>query len=497
MKSPILSCAMVLTLALGALNAIYADSATWNLNPISNDWNTAANWTPATVPNGPNDVATFGVSSTTDVSITASIEVNSIVFSPGASAFIITPSPANGAIVLTISGAGITNDSGITQNFVTYGDEDSSSFISLTGSATAGSGTILTCNGGPAGGGRGQIYFNDTTNAGDATVVSNGGYIFFYDDSSAADGTIIANASDNGFVTMGSASAGNATLIANGGFIEIDGNGPNTARFELYDTGTLYIGYGGQDAMVGSIEGDGQIIIGVDQSLTVGRNNLSTVFSGVIQDDPSPPDLESSPIAGQVQPTVTGYLIKVGSGTLTLSGASHYKKITTVIAGALNVANKNGSATSKRAVNVDAGTLGGTGTIAGEVNVGNGSGEGAFLKPSIGGIKPSSLSIHRALNLKADSTYTYKLNTDRAEADKVIANGVTIDSGAQFNFVALANKTLRPGKVFVAISNTAATPISGTFANLPDGSTFTVGSNTFEVSYEGGDGNDLTLTVVQ
>ena len=46
------------------------------------------------------------------------------------------------------------------------------------------------------------------------------------------------------------------------------------------------------------------------------------------------------------------------------------------------------------------------------------------------------------------------------------------------------------------ISNTAATPISGTFANLANGSTFTVGNNTFQASYEGGDGNDLTLTVV-
>jgi len=69
MKSPILCCAMVLTLSLGALSAIYADSATWNLNPTSNDWNTAANWTPATVPDGPLDVATFAVSNTTGVSL--------------------------------------------------------------------------------------------------------------------------------------------------------------------------------------------------------------------------------------------------------------------------------------------------------------------------------------------------------------------------------------------------------------------------------------------
>jgi hypothetical protein len=46
------------------------------------------------------------------------------------------------------------------------------------------------------------------------------------------------------------------------------------------------------------------------------------------------------------------------------------------------------------------------------------------------------------------------------------------------------------------INNTAATPIAGTFSNLADGSTFTVGSNNYQVNYEGGTGNDLTLTVV-
>ena len=38
-------------------------------------------------------------------------------------------------------------------------------------------------------------------------------------------------------------------------------------------------------------------------------------------------------------------------------------------------------------------------------------------------------------------------------------------------------------------------PIAGTFANLPDGATIKIGNNTFQANYEGGDGNDLTLTV--
>ena len=38
--------------------------------------------------------------------------------------------------------------------------------------------------------------------------------------------------------------------------------------------------------------------------------------------------------------------------------------------------------------------------------------------------------------------------------------------------------------------------MSGTFSNLADGAIVTVNGNNFQPSYEGGDGNDLTLTVV-
>jgi len=55
---------------------------------------------------------------------------------------------------------------------------------------------------------------------------------------------------------------------------------------------------------------------------------------------------------------------------------------------------------------------------------------------------------------------------------------------------------LAPGTVFTVIDNTAAIIISGNFSNLADGETVTVSSNIFQANYEGGDGNDLTLTVV-
>jgi hypothetical protein len=55
---------------------------------------------------------------------------------------------------------------------------------------------------------------------------------------------------------------------------------------------------------------------------------------------------------------------------------------------------------------------------------------------------------------------------------------------------------LSQGFVLTLISNTSADPISGTFSNLADGSIVTIDGNNFQASYSGGDGNDLTLTVV-
>ena len=101
---------------LFGIRASQADSATWNLNPTNGDWNTAANWTPMTVPNGPSDVATFATSNGTGISLEADDEVSSIVFSAGASSYTITDLKRT----LTISGAGVINNSGATQNFVAH-----------------------------------------------------------------------------------------------------------------------------------------------------------------------------------------------------------------------------------------------------------------------------------------------------------------------------------------------------------------------------------------
>lgn len=235
---------------------------------------------------------------------------------------------------------------------------------------------------------------------------------------------------------------------------------------ELFGNSLLYLANTG-GLSVGSIEGEGLIEMG-DWVLRVGTNGLSTVFSGLLQD--------------QVTEEFGGTLHKVGPGTLTLSSASTYRNGTAISGGALFVTNTTGSATGDDTVSVNAGTLGGSGIIAGPVVIGGGTGN-------------SSLS--RRVEGRGGAGYSNPAKDTHLQHGRLmIANGVTIQSGAQFNLRTVGGAKLPIGQVFTAVSNTSASPISGTFSNLLDGSIITIGSNTFQASYGGGDGNDLTLTAV-
>jgi autotransporter-associated beta strand protein len=219
------------------------------------------------------------------------------------------------------------------------------------------------------------------------------------------------------------------------------------------------------------------------RKLTVGGNNLSTTFGGLIQD-------------GGLSGGTGGSLAKIGTRTLTLAGANLYTGETTVTSGDFLVANSTGSATGTGPVQVDGGRIGGAGTIAGPLTIGTGSGSGAILIPPAGTTRAVTTTIESALTLKADATYNCAVHTLTGAFDSVAANGVTIDPSATFVLHAKGNGTLPQGTVITPISNTAATAITGNFSGLSEGSTIVAGNNTYRVSYVGGDGNDLTLTVL-
>jgi autotransporter-associated beta strand protein len=354
-------------------------------------------------------------------------------------------------------------------------DSAGGALIEFNGSAaTAGNATFSNQAGGANGAGGGRISFV-TGDGGSAVITNNGGltsafgaYTTFCCSASAANSTLIANGGTNGGLGSGVQFLGSSS----GG----------TARLEVFGNGSLDISlHDAPGVTIGSLEGSGAVLLGANQ-LVVGTNNLTTTFSGVIED------------GGQ---GANGSISKTGTGTLALSGANTFTGGTTVNSGTLKLTNGTGSGTGTGAVLVNGGTLGGKGQISGVVTIGTGSGAGAVLASSLSSNQPARLTLRKALTLKADSIYAWKFNTNNVRGDQVIAKGVTIETGAQFRPSMVANRKLPVGTVFTAISNTASTPISGVFAGFPDGSTWGIGNNNgFLVNYEGGDGNDLTFTVI-
>jgi autotransporter-associated beta strand protein len=481
----------VMCLLLGDAR-LYADSAIWDLNPITGQWATPTNWTPDTVPNGPLDIATFGISNVTSVSVPAGfpgIEVNSMVFTPGASAYTITAQASAISAQLTISGAGIINNSGIVQNFVTMAAQPGST-IFFTNNATAGTLTTFTNDR------TGSILFEDSSSAGSATFLNAAAtnpldgpaHIRFSGNSTAGD-AVITNAGgvnpgtgggQTGF--FGNSTAGNAILIANSSSTPITGGGiiffeddstGGTARVEVFGNGLLDISGHNSGVTIGSLEGSGGAFLGT-RNLTVGSNNLTTTFSGAISDSGA----ALSRIEG-----IGGSLTKIGIGTLTLSGANTYTGPTTVNAGKLVV---DGSITSPVTVNV--GTLGGSGTT-GSVLVNS----GGIISP---GNSAGILNVAGDLVLSLGAIYLVELNGT--------AVGINYDQISVAGAVSLNSATLslslgfapNLGDAFTIIANDGTDSVSGTFDGLSEGEQFTADGGTFAISYRGGDGNDVALTSV-
>jgi hypothetical protein len=207
-----------------ASSLAFAGSGTWLSSPVSGDWNTPANWSSTTVPNGPADTATFGSSSISAVSISADTEVNGIVFTPHAQPTPFDITVTNSAFfnpprTLTLSGAGITNNSGVIQNFfvarMPFGE---GATIVFENQATAGEMTAFTGFGNSSA--PPFLVFNASSTAGGATINNNSSITEFNAMSNAANATInnSAGGSLSGSLLGGgldfndNSSAGSATI---------------------------------------------------------------------------------------------------------------------------------------------------------------------------------------------------------------------------------------------------------------------------------------------
>ena len=175
-----------------------------------------------------------------------------------------------------------------------------------------------------------------------------------------------------------------------------------------------------------------------------------------------------------------GSLVKQGSGTFTLSGDSIYTGGTTVRGmGQLVV---TGSLTSDVTVNTLSALLG-TGTV------------GSVTVTSMGFVQPGTAAGSLATLSTNDLVINggvYLAGTGATTSDTLAVTGTVTLSGSPSLSV---NSTATPtAQTFTLIDNDGTDAIVGTFDNAADGDAFTLGGQTYFLSYFGGDGNDLTLT---
>jgi autotransporter-associated beta strand protein len=423
---------------------LQAGSATWSLTPQSGDWYNAANWVPETVPNGPNDVATFdGFSSILD-----------ITFPTGSTTVL------DSMIINATPYYGITVGDGSSLTFVGQGALLVGPYVSDHLHAAPG-GTITFRGSSVSEAGvhaSGLVSFqNDSASIGNANVFG----VMIFSDSSSAVGVV--NALPGSAVYFDDDSTADQALVGvyGDGFADISGhNPPGLGVNILYADGTIFLGA---------------------NNLTVTRySRLAPVFSGKLVD-------------GGVSGGTGGSLTKAGppDSQVFLGGSSTYTGGTTITGGILYIFAERGSTpTGTGDVYVNNGGFGGKGSVLGNVIVGTGTGTPSSLAPH------GSLLIRRDLRFASDGILEIRIYSDTARNDKVSARRVAITGGAQVELGDLNETKMVTGTILTLIDNTADTPIAGTFANLPDGGTLTVGVNTYEADYEGGDGNDLTLMVI-
>jgi autotransporter-associated beta strand protein len=290
----------------------------------------------------------------------------------------------------TAGSAAITNSDSSTLFFFDSSSAGSAVIVTKNATTTAFENNSTAGNGAITANDTAAIVFQDSATAGNANLIVNGsGVAAFVGAASAGNSTVTLNGANASAVLFSHASGGTARFILNGGFLDIS---------NLATPGTT----------VGSIESNGQVYLG-DFNLAVGGNNLSTTFSGVLQD-------------GGSNGGVGGQLTKQGNGTLTLTGVNTYTGPTVVNGGTLAV---DGSIVASSGATVNGGgTLSGTGMV-GDVDV-----NGGRLAPgSAGGV--GTLSVLGNLTFTAASTYMVQIS--RGSASRTDVGGVAALGGAAVN----------------------------------------------------------------
>ena len=319
--------------------------------------------------------------------------------------------------------SGNADASGLTITAAERGATGNAGFVRFGGTTSAGNARLVMNNGAAAEfrdnatagnavienhGGLTNIWFNAT--AGNARITNfSGGQINLLDDASAGQATFV-NESGGLIDIFDRASAGQATVVNNAG-----------GRLRISSLTTAGIS-------IGALSGTGDVILGA-KALTTGGLNANTEVSGVISG-------------------TGGSLVKIGTGTLTLSGANTYTGGTALRQGRLNLGHNQALGTGALAMDDDT-TLGFSAdglTIANTIQLtGNNdpvidtgsfnetlsgaiSGGGFITKQGTGTLTLSGANTYTgATNVAQGTLKAGAANTFSASSAYSVASGATLD----------------------------------------------------------------------
>ena len=142
-------------------------------------------------------------------------------------------------------------------------------------------------------------------------------------------------------------------------------------------------------------------------------------------------------------------------------------------------------------VNGSLATLKGTGTLK-TLGLTN----GAKVAP---GNSPGTLTVTELLSFDTSSVYEAEIK-NASEFDQIKAGSVNLAitpaSPAVLSVTLVDGYGVKAADTFKIIDNTGTAGVEGTFKDLAEGATFKVGDGVFKITYKGGNGNDVVLSVV-
>jgi len=436
--------------SIGPAHAVPA-VRTWQGGTGTN-WSTAGNWTPSGAPvNGEQLVfpASTNLTSHNDI---AGLDLDSLVIDDN----------------YALTGNALTLDSGIT---VTSGSPSLGfAGITLSGAATtfdvAAASTLTVTS--PI-----QLVSSVLSAPGAGTIITHG---------VNGSGGIVAGAMDSEFeldgavpnVINGNVQAGAVALR----LLPLSGNclavGLHVINGGIVVTGTLELGCAALVDSGTSLAGSGNIILsGAGIDLTIGGTQQST-FAGII--------------SGPGRLAVVGDTAAAPGSTrpaLVLQGNNTYTGPTNATAG--YIALDHGSITSPVTVSAG-GAFGGNGS-SGPISVTDG-----MLYPGLTG-SPALLTT-TSLSFTAQSVARFAIAGTIAGTgyDQVATNGAVALAGAQLDLAFAAGFDPPIGSTYTLISHAGVLAVTGTFLNLPEGTTFIKSGKVFTISYKGGAGSDVVVT---